>query len=197
MWQVYRFNIREVFGLNTVAYIHGEFTKEQFKELEEKEVTSIFIDVPRQDQSIDQTGESLDKIVRSLSSGDKLIIHDLTTLNRTLNELAIFLKTMKDKNIDLVILNKEEEFNSLTDSEFLGFIVDLYKENQKLVKEKTKKSTTKSQNVGRPKLSQKKINKIRDLRLNKKFTLQDTAKLCGVSAGTVYKYADSQKDKTF
>ncbi|MBP2966657.1 recombinase family protein, partial [Acinetobacter baumannii] len=133
---------------------------------------------------------SLESIMESLSAGDQVIIYDLTNLYRTLSELASIFRQAKQKEIKLIILNKEEIFNNMTDEEFIEFIFDLNEENKRVTIERKKRSSKGVNNVGRPKLSKESIEKIRHLRLEKNYSLRDTAELCGVSIGTVHKYAD-------
>lgn len=176
--------------MNTLAYINGDITTEQYQDLINQNVTSILIDVPREENNEKVIDKSLKTIIESLRPGDKLIIYDLTNLYQTLSELALFFKQAKEKEIELVILNKEEIFNSMTDKDFMEFIHDLNEENHRVVQKKIERSKKTSKSVGRPKLSQENIKRIRHLRLEKKYTLSDTAELCGVSVGTVHKYAD-------
>ena len=185
--------MKGVFEMNTLAYINGEVTTERYNELLQKNVTKILIDVPRGKPNDEEVTDSLDYIVKNLNAGDQLIIYDLSNLHRTLSELSKFFIQVKEKEIDLIILNKEEIFNSMTDKEFVDFIFDLNEENQRVIQEKVKKSIKNPQAVGRPKLSEENIKRIRHLRLDKHYTLKDTAELCGVSVGTVYKYADCQQ----
>lgn len=179
--------------MNTLAYINGEVTSEQYEELLKMNVTQVLIDVPKEKPNGEQVTHSLEQIVMNLERGDKFIIYDLSNLDRTLSELTSFFKQVKEKGICLEILNKEEIFNSMSDDDFMEFILDLNDENQRVAKEKAKASVKSSKNVGRPKLSEESIKKIRYLRIDKAYTLKDTAKLCGVSVGTVYKYADCQE----
>lgn len=178
--------------MTRLAYINGEITTSKFRELKKKEVTKILIDIPINKSNGEQVTNSLDDILNILVSGDQLIIDDLASLKRTLTELALFLKEIEQKNIDLIILNKDRIFDAMTDSEFFSFIKDTHNENQAVLNEKAKQVRKISKSAGRPKLSQEKIDQIRDLRLEKKCTLKETAKICNVSIGTVHKYADSQ-----
>lgn len=179
--------------MNTLAYINGNITTEQYEELLKKNVTSILIDVPRGDRSGQQIARSLKQVVNDLTAGDQLIIYDLSNLYRTLSELASFFRELKEKSIDLVILKKEEVFSSMTQDDFMNFIFDINNENQEVIKEKKIMSDRHAKKAGRPKVEQDNIDKMRHLRLDKHYTLKDTAELCGVSVGTVYKYADCQK----
>ena len=179
--------------MHTLAYINGDITTEQYRDLIKKNVTSILIDVPSGDRSGENISRSLNHIVEDLTFGDRLIVYSLSNLYRTLSELATFFKKIKEKSIDLIILNKEEIFNSLTSEEFMEFIFDINNENQSVVRDKKIKSDVYSKKAGRPKTGQDNIQKMRHLRLDKNYTLKDTAELCGVSVGTVYKYADCQK----
>lgn len=177
--------------MNILGYFKGNITKEQYKEFKKNDVGSLLIDFPDcEENSIDILS---DEMFLCLSEGDKLIIYNLINLGKTLVELALFLKKLKDKNIELVILVKDELFDSMTDSEFFQFIFDLYEENQKIVKNKIEDSRRHRKNIGRPKVSEETIEKIRELRIEKHYSLQSTANLCDVSIGTVYKYADNQK----
>ena len=180
-------------SMNTLAYINGSITTEQYEELLKKDVTSILIDVPRGDRSGQQIARSLKQIVNDLTAGDQLIIYDLSNLYRTLSELAVFFRELKEKRIDLVILKKDEIFSSMTQDDFMNFIFDVNYESQEVIKEKKIRADKHSKKAGRPKVEQDNIDKMRHLRLDKHYTLKDTAELCGVSVGTVYKYADCQK----
>ena len=179
--------------MKTLAYINGEMTTERFQELEKQQVSKIIIDIPNDNRDGKQTTESLNYILELLVAGDRLIVINLSNLNRTLTELAIFFKKIQEKQIKLVILNKDDVFSSMTDSDFFNFIIDLHEENKSVIREKTKITTDKKQ--GRPKLSQEKIERIRWLRLKKKYPLREVAKLCDVSVGTVYKYCDQQEQR--
>lgn len=176
--------------MNTLAYINGDITTEQYQDLLKQNVTSILIDVPNGNDNGEQISQSLETIIASMSAGDRVIIYDLSNLNRTLSELSKFFRQAREKDIELIILNKEEIFNSMTDGEFIDFIFDLNEENYRVSIEKKNQVKETSKSAGRPKLSQENIKKIRHLRLEKNYTLRDTAELCGVSVGTVHKYAD-------
>lgn len=177
--------------MKTLAYVNGEISVEQYRELLTKNVTSILIDLPGEDEE-NQISNSLNSILMNLERGDELIIYDLTNLHRTLSELSTFFKKIKEKEINLTILNKEEIFGIMTDAEFVEFIFDLNEENKKISKEQRDKTINKTKNVGRPKMSEENIKKIRRLRLEKKLSLKETAELCGVSVGTVYKYTNQE-----
>lgn len=178
--------------MKTIAYINGEITAVQYEELLKKKVTSILIDIPGEKNDGDQVGVSLDFILANLEAGDELIIYDLSNLYRTLSELAIFFKKAEEKRVKLTILNKEDVFASMTDKEFISFIFDLNEENRKVHQDQKSKLDKSNKNVGRPKLSKENIQKIRRLRLEKKLSLRETAELCGVSIGTVYKYTNQE-----
>lgn len=176
--------------MNTLAYINGDITTEQYQGLLKQNVTSILIDVPQVESNKEQKTNSLELVIDSLSAGDQVIIYNLTNLCCTLSELASIFERAKQKKINLVILNKDEIFNNMTSNEFMDFIFDLNEENRRVIKEKKQRMARNGKNIGRPKLSQENIEKIRYLRLEKKYSLRDTAELCGVSVGTVHKYAD-------
>ena len=178
--------------MTILGYFNGNLTEEQRLAFEEKNVTSFLIDLSDEDETTFKG--SLDQMVNYLSSGDQLVIYNLSNLKRTLAEVATLLTVLKNADVELVVLNKEELFNSMTDSEFFEFIIDLYEENQKVIQEKTRISQKNKRNVGRPRISQRKIEQIRHLRLEKKYTLQEVSKICDVSLGTVYKYTEQLDD---
>lgn len=175
------------------GYINGNVTKEQYQEFKKMKVTTLLIDMPMVGEG--HTERSIDIFLKHFRMGDKLIVFNLTNLEKTLTELALFLKRLKEKEIELVVLDKDELFESMTAYEFFDFIVDLHEENQKVLKEKASIAHKNKRNIGRPKVSEEVIERIRYLRIEKNYTLQDTAELCDVSLGTVYKYADSQEMK--
>lgn len=177
--------------MNIYGYVNGDMTKELYNEFREHKVTTLVIETQEVEQGEAQT--TLDALVTGLTKGDKLIIFNLSNLKKTLSELAIFFKTLDEREVELVILNKDELFNTMTDAEFFEFIIDLYEENRRVVQEKSKLSERKNRNVGRPRVSEETIERIRHLRIQKNYSLQDTAKICEVSLGTVYKYADTQR----
>lgn len=172
------------------GYINGNVTKEQYQEFNEKNITTLLIDMPNIGKGHNR--KSIDSLLTHLKTGDKLVVYNLNNLEKTLTELALFLKSLKEKEIELIIIDKEELFESMTSYEFFDFIVDLHEENQKVLREKANVAQKSKRNIGRPKVSQETIDRIRHLRIEKNYTLQDTAELCDVSLGTVYKYADSQ-----
>ena len=62
--------------MNTLAYINGDITTEQYQDLINQNVTSILIDVPREENNEKVIDKSLKTIIESLRPGDKLIIYD-------------------------------------------------------------------------------------------------------------------------
>lgn len=176
--------------MNIYGYVNGDMTKELYKEFMNNNVTTLIIET----QEVNQSNHSaiLEALITGLSKGDKLVIYNFSNLKKTLSELAIFLKSLGEKEIELVILNKDELFNTMTDAEFFEFIIDLYEENRRVVQEKSRQTERKNRNVGRPRISEETIERIRYLRIEKNYSLEDTAELCDVSLGTVYKYADNR-----
>ena len=179
-----------MFMMTVCGYINGNLTKELYKEFVAHGATTLVIETEEVNESDGQT--ILDALINGLSEGDQLIIYNVSNLKKTLFELAIFFKILIDRDVELVILNKDELFNTMTDTEFFEFIIDLCEENKRVVQEKTKIAERKNRQVGRPRVSDETIEKIRYLRTQKNYTLQDTAKICDVSLGTVYKYTDAQ-----
>ncbi len=177
--------------MNIYGYVNGDMTKDLYKEFRDHDVTTLVIETREVNQGENQP--TLDALLTGMSKGDKLIIYNLSNLKKTLSELAVFLKTLKERSVELVILNKDELFNTMTDAEFFAFIIDLYEENKRVVQEKSKRSERKNRNIGRPSVSKETIERIRQLRIHENYSLQDTAKMCEVSLGTVYKYADTQR----
>lgn len=174
--------------MTTFGYINGELTESILEAFKKENVNKLLVNGTNGLE--EDTIEFLNEIIKKLSHSDKLVIYDFSNLKLTLTELTSFFRSLKEKKVDLKIINKDEAFSTMTDSEFIEFIEDLSRENQEVLKKRAKVSSNRSKRSGRPKISQETIDRMNYLRYEKNYTLKDIAVICGVSIGTAYKYLD-------
>lgn len=177
--------------MTTFGYINGELTEKILEAFKKEGVNKLLVNG---NYGLEEdTIEFLNGIISKLSHSDKLVIYDFSNLKLTLTELTSFFRSLKEKKVDLKIINKDEAFSTMSDSEFIEFIEDLSKENQEVMKNRAQASANRHKRSGRPKISQETIDRINYLRHEKQYTLKDISIICNVSIGTAYKYLESKE----
>jgi len=96
----------------------------------------------------------------------------------------------------LVVIEKDKEFNGLDNDVYLNLVKRIAETEKIIIKERTTKGLEEARKNGRiggrPKISQEKINQIRFLYNNNRYTLRQIAEECNISLGTAYKYVQER-----
>lgn len=138
-------------------------------------------------------------LFKRLNKGDTLVVYSLKVLFM-MKDYIEYLKFFAEKNIRLIAI--EENIDTKVDVQFYEYILlmfDIKSEcRSDYIKEILVKKKSQGVVLGRPKLTEEQINEIQYLRRFKKRSYREIAKVCGVSLGSVNKYAsDKVLDEVF
>ena len=135
--------------------------------------------------------------VNELKEGDELVVYELRSLGKTITQLDQFLTFLDKKNIKLTLIDKESEFQVITDHQFYDLVSEIAEMESFIISERTTRGIQKARRSGRiggrPKVSEETIEEIRYLYHNQSYTLREIAEKCDVSLGTTYKYVQDCK----
>lgn len=130
--------------------------------------------------------------ISSLKNGDEVIIYELRSLGKSVTQLNSFFKYLRQKKIKIILLSKRYDYLNLSNEQLFKVVEELSKMESFIISERTTKGIRKARNSGRvggrPKISDKKIKKIKYLYLTQSYTLRRIDEECNVSLGTVCKY---------
>lgn len=142
-----------------------------------------------EERSFEETKE-LTLLLSKVQKGDLVVIESLAVLGRSFEGLLNILLYLKNNQVQLISII--EKLDSKKNPDFLKNAQVLYKINSEQRREATKQrlaiSREKGQKLGRPKLAEEQITKIRQLSQEQKLTLREIADEIGVSLGSVHKY---------
>lgn len=122
---------------------------------------------------------------------DELVIPSIVSIGLQLIQLLPSFKLLNSENKIIHFIIKDTS-NSLSDETYFKELFHLSLAEEKTIKQRTRTSIRKAKAngvvVGRPKIDNTLINKIRHLYSEKK-TIREIAQTCNVSVGTAFKYA--------
>ena len=167
--------------METIGYVYSSlddsYIKEQIEALKNFGVKKIILE---------------EEEINFLKKGDALVVYELRSLGKTVNQLAIFFTYLKKMSIDLVVIKKGAAFKNTTDKQYFNLISEMAEMESFIISERTTKGIQMARRSGRvggrPKISEEVIEEIRYLYHNQSYTLREIAEKCDVSLGTAYKY---------
>lgn len=177
--------------MRTIGYVNGAITdtetQKQLAALSKHKVELIITE-----ETYNKTSEALEEIITVLTPGDKIIVEKIIYLSKSINQLSEFLQIIKEKEIELVVIDKGKCFSKIDDELYMDILLQIAQDEKKVIKERTKQGILEAKRQGRvggrPKISEEKIKRIRYLYHNQSYTLREIAEDCDVSLGTAYKY---------
>lgn len=183
--------------MKKIGYIYQSFDEEyidvQFKVMREHFVEIAYSEDEVKKENYDND-EVLKKIVSTVEPYSQIVIYELRCLGKSITQLVNFFDELREKNIQLVILNKGGTLNKLLDDVYIDIVWSIANQEKKIISNRTTRGIRIAQRDGkiggRPKISKEKIDKIYYLYHFRKFSVRDIAEICNVSIGTAYKYAE-------
>lgn len=142
-----------------------------------------------------EEGLELMRLVSLLESGMELVVCNFASLNKRVSELGVFLNQLSEERIGVYSI--EEKINSLESQTLtmsqvlnLGIEIDLAVLRQQ--RGKISSPRGRRGELGRPSLTNEKINEIIFYHSKKKMSYREISELTGVALGTVHKYIKQQ-----
>lgn len=181
--------------MKKIGYIYAssdtQYVKEQIGALKELEVVNL----PK-DSSDVQSEVSLKQVVQNLEEGDQLVVYELRCLGKSIIQLADFLLELKLKKIQLIVKEKGDAYNTISDEAYVEMILKIAEMEKLIIRERTTRGLQEARKNGRvggrPKISKETIEQIRHLYNNNRYTLRQIAEECNISLGTAYKYVQER-----
>ena len=134
----------------------------------------------------------LNDLMETLTENDKIIVHDLVSLGKSVIQLADFVIALEEKNVNVVIIEKDDRAADLDDASYIFMIKKLAEMEKKIIRERTSRGLEEARRQGRiggrPKIAEETVERIKFLYHHNKYTLRQIAEECDISLGTAYKY---------
>lgn len=133
----------------------------------------------------------LQAVLKKLDSNDTFIVISMTSFGKSISELEKIMGMFNSKNIKFVsIKEKIDTTETYPFHQMLRIIDMIHKEVfSKKVKQQLVEIKKSGKQLGRPKVSPEIVATMTYLREEKKMSFRQISDYCGVSLGTVYKYA--------
>lgn len=131
-----------------------------------------------------------------INEKQQIIIKNVEDIGLQLVQMLPALEELKKQKKEIKFL--EKNFGSqLSDKNFNRMLLNYARNEKEIMSDRTldgiEEAKKKGIRYGRPKVSQDIIQKIRYLSLNQERSIREIAEICGVSIGTVHKYASKEE----
>lgn len=161
-----------------------ELTKKQFDSIALYQYTDLIFE-----KSEVESLQTLQSRLESMSEKDTLIIYDLTVIAKNNLELKKIFQILEKKKINLISI--QESIETANNDLFFKNVLDvLYAEEFNY--QKKQKIRQENSRIGRPTVSEKKIQKIQEMYHYEKKTMRQISEETNVSLGAVHKYVKQQ-----
>lgn len=141
------------------------------------------------DKLIFGDSDTVDELFEELNPKDTLIVSEPYDLQKTIVQLKNFILKLDEKQIVLKVLNKSKiQERTIDDRAYMDLLIMLGETDQEISSHRATISINKSGRVGRPKIEESIIIKIKEMSKSEDYTIMQIAETCQVSLGTVYKY---------
>ncbi|WP_314065614.1 recombinase family protein [uncultured Vagococcus sp.] len=138
--------------------------------------------------------EEQKKLVSELLPEDVVVVVSLAVFGKTLRELTVFFDVLFDKKIRVISL--EDKIDSHHHYSFREIAIALSEVDSKFKSQNTKQrlaiSKSLGKSLGRPTISDEKIEKIQQLHRQKRMSYREISDFCQVSIGSVHKYLKAE-----
>ncbi|MBE9388696.1 recombinase family protein [Vagococcus salmoninarum] len=172
--------------MKTLAYIRSNMpiaTFDQVSQMMDYQVTEMYVE----DKLVSESREFM-KLIEHAAENDVIIVYSLISIWQ-IKGIYTYLQLLKQKNVRLIAINEEIDTDNYKDFyDQMLFFFDVSKRSRSATTRRALNARReKGQSLGRPKINETTINKIKDLR-EQRYSLREIAVKCDVSLGTVHKY---------
>lgn len=131
-----------------------------------------------------------------INQNNCIVIKNVEDIGLQLVQMLPALEILKEQKNDIIFL--EKSFGSeLSDRNFNRLLLTYARNEKEIMSDRTldgiEEAKKKGIRYGRPKVSSDVIEEIRYLSLNQARSIREIAEICGVSVGTVHKYASKKE----
>ena len=141
------------------------------------------------------TYEKLTRLMKRMSTGDKIVIYNLQVFGTGLKKLKLFLLYLQQH--DLHLQSMKDNIDTEVVHNFFEICQILLSTDEKnasyLIRKSLSKARKMGKKIGRPKIDPNVVKKIQYLYIHEAMSLRGIADKCEVSLGTVYKYVSMVK----
>lgn len=134
------------------------------------------------------------KLINELLPEDVVVVASLVVFGKTLRELTVLFEILFDKNIRVISL--EDQIDSHHHYSFREIALALCEVDSKFKSQNTKQrlaiSKRLGKSLGRPTISDEKIEKIQRLHRQQRMSYREISECCQVSIGSVHKYLKAE-----
>lgn len=172
--------------MTTLAYIRSNMpiaTFDQVSQMMNYQVTEMYVE----DKLVSESRE-FTKLIEHAEENDVIIVYSLISIWQ-IKGIYTYLQLLKQKSVRLIAINEEIDTENYKDFyDQMLFFFDVSRRSRSATTRRALKARRENgQSLGRPKIDDMTINKIKELR-EKRYSLREIAIKCEVSLGTVHKY---------
>lgn len=139
----------------------------------------------------------LNKLLDDVEEGDKVVITELTRLGRSTRDLISIAEQLQDKGVELVSLKENIDTTTATGKAMFGMLSVMAQFERDIISERTKEglksARARGKMGGRPKTTNKDIERALTLYDARDLSVNDICELIGISKPTLYKYIKKRK----
>lgn len=181
-----------------IGYINQWFTnysvEEQFTFFQSKGIIPWV-------ESEERGSDGVENVLDILNEEDILYVYQLESLGLTMGQLRTFLEKCAHKKIRFISVQDDLQIYDYATSEFIHILHVVVETDKKVKHNKLMKGMEEAkengQVLGRPKLSEEKIQLIQQLFVEKRMSQRQIAQICHVSLGAVNKYVAPLKNEEY
>lgn len=140
----------------------------------------------------------LDEVMRTLRSGDTLIVDSFSRLSRSTKDLLNIIDLLQQKKVELVSLKEKLDTTTPSGKLMLTMLAALSQFERDIIAERTaeglKAAKARGKQGGRPKANEAKIAQALKL-IDKDVSIAEAAKITGISTSTINRRIAERKSK--
>ena len=133
----------------------------------------------------------LDRLLRTVSSGDTIVIESLSRLGRSVKNLSELMERFNNNGIRLISLKETIDTTSSTGKLLFTILASLAQFERDVILERTREglnaARARGRIGGRPKTNEAAVKKAVALYNTKQYSMQEITELTGVSKSTLYR----------
>lgn len=142
----------------------------------------------------------LTRMLDELQPGDVVIISELTRLSRSTKDLIGLSETINDKKVELISLKEKIDTTTATGKAMFGMLAVMAQFERDIISERTNEglasARARGRVGGRPRVTDKNINKALKLYESKEYSISEICDMCKISKNTLYNYIRSGKENS-
>lgn len=140
------------------------------------------------------------KMLDELQPGDILVVSELNRLSRSTKDLIGISETITDKKVELISLKEKIDTTTATGKAMFGMLAVMAQFERDLISERTNEglasARARGRVGGRPRVTDKDINKALKLYDSKEYSISEICDMCKISKNTLYNYIRSSKENS-